>query len=121
MLVFSNDAPHVDMTCTAVGVVVNVLFRVMVPDLIRSWLAEYFWVSSNLIPVCIVELLPVVETHLLGTRYTLKPAMFDWRMPHLLYGRICVPTIGGYEPSQLMRYQTSHPTVSTLPKNTHPP
>lgn len=34
---------------------------------------------------------------------------------------VCVLTVGGYEPSQLMRYQTSHPIASTLPENMHPP
>lgn len=113
------------MVFAAVVVVVDVLLRVMAHDPIRSCLAEYVWVSGNLIPVCVVKLLSVVEDPFFFFFFErrIHARTCDAWLAHfiLFHGHVCVLTVGGYELSQLMRYPTFHPAASTLPKNAHPP
>ena len=62
------------MVCTAAVVVVDVLLRIMAHGPVRSSLAEYVRIPGNLILVCVVEFLSVVEAHLLSAGYAPEPA-----------------------------------------------
>lgn len=78
------------MVFAAVVVVVDVLLRVMAHDPIHSSLAEYVWVSGNLIPVCVVKLLSVVEDLFFFERRIHARTCDAWLARFiLLYGRVC--------------------------------